>query len=613
MAIDTDKVITTVTEFLCLLRSNESQFIRSTLNRFVDSKDKILTFEFPVYLSNGSHRSLRYTGERHSSPKSHLVSGLLQDISAQKLEEHNADRTARLIRLAGDVAKFGGWRVALADMTVEWSEQTARIHGLTQATRLSVEEAVSFYLPEHRDEIKNVFQQCVNDGSSFEKVLQLRNMAGKVCWVRSVGEAEYDQNGKIVAVYGALQDISDLVHARQKAERLNHRLYDTLEKISDAFFALDEQWNFVFINSQAEKIMRKEKADLLEKSIWSVFPELIGTVFEEHYRLTLNHKVTRCFTEFFAPLDSWFDVSMYPLNDGLAVYFRDVTELKMIQLHLEQLEDRQRHSQKLEALGQLTGGIAHEFNNIFTVIMGNNELIEASYLDEASKLSAQLSVKAAQRGARLTQHLLAFSRKQPLSPKVTLVPQLINVILQLFGHDLDEMIRTEVNCSDELWPVLIDPQQLEQAILQLVFNAKDAMPGGGLLSIHCENLSEEQMSSLIASDENLGSFVVIRISDTGIGMSEEVQQRAFEPFFTTKDIGKGSGLGLSMVYGFATQSGGYVRLNSTVNVGTTVELFLPTGINKKWLPESKALIELTRKADAAHILLVEEMTWCVSF
>jgi signal transduction histidine kinase len=190
---------------------------------------------------------------------------------------------------------------------------------------------------------------------------------------------------------------------------------------------------------------------------------------------------------------------------------------------------------------------------------------------------------------------------------------LINVILQLFGHDLDEMIRTEVNCSDELWPVLIDPQQLEQAILQLVFNAKDAMPGGGLLSIHCENLSEEQMSSLIASDENLGSFVVIRISDTGIGMSEEVQQRAFEPFFTTKDIGKGSGLGLSMVYGFATQSGGYVRLNSTVNVGTTVELFLPTGINKKWLPESKALIELTRKADAAHILLVEEMTWCVSF
>lgn len=606
VATDSSKVITTVSELLCLLGSNESQFIRNTLDRFVDSKDKILSFEFSIYLSNGKRRHLRYIGERHSSPKTHLVSGLLQDITAQKLEEQNLDRTTRLIQLAGDVAKFGGWRVALADMTVEWSEQTARIHGLTQATRLSVDEAVSFYLPEHRNEIKEVFEQCVKKGCSFEKILQLRSLTGKVCWVRSVGEAEYDQDGNIVAVYGALQDISDLIHAQQKAERLNHRLYDTLEKISDAFFALDEHWNFVFINSQAEKIMRKDKTELLDKSIWSVFPELIGTVFEEHYRLTLNEKATRCFIEFFAPLNSWFDVSMYPLNDGLAVYFRDITELKTAQLHLKQLEERHLHSQKLEALGQLTGGIAHEFNNIFTVIMGNNELLEASHLDESSKLSAQLSVKAALRGAGLTQHLLAFSRKQPLSPKVTLIPPLLNLTIQLFRHDLHDMIRTEVNYSGDLWPVLIDPQQLEQAILHVVFNARDAMPDGGLLKIQCENYSEEQVHPLITSDKHSGTFVVIRISDTGTGMSEEVRQRAFEPFFTTKDVGKGSGLGLSMVYGFANQSGGYVRLNSKLNVGTTVELFLPTGIKTESLPEPQALMQLPVKADAAHILLVVE-------
>jgi len=242
----------------------------------------------------------------------------------------------------------------------------------------------------------------------------------------------------------------------------------------------------------------------------------------------------------------------------------------------EQAETALRQAQKMEAIGQLTGGIAHDFNNLLQVILGNLEVVQRRDLvenDVARRLVAA-AARSAERAATLTQRLLAFARRQPLNPNPVDVNKLVAGMSELLRRSLGEGIIIETVLASGLWRVTVDANQLENALLNLAVNARDAMPSGGRLTIETGNTHLDEAYAS-AQEVKAGQYVSVAVTDTGTGMTQDVLQKAFEPFFTTKDFGKGSGLGLSQAYGFMRQSGGHVKIYSEVGQGTTVRLYLP--------------------------------------
>ncbi|SKA37049.1 Signal transduction histidine kinase [Enhydrobacter aerosaccus] len=265
-----------------------------------------------------------------------------------------------------------------------------------------------------------------------------------------------------------------------------------------------------------------------------------------------------------------------------------------------------RQGQKMEAVGQLTGGMAHDFNNILQIVQANLDLIKEDMVGNEVTLSRlQSASAAAERGARLTQQLLAFSRRQPLAPRPTNVGRLVHDLSGLLRHALGERITLEVAVPAEAWNATIDPGQLENAILNLAINARDAMPEGGTVRVEVSNATLDRRYASLHSEVSPGSYVLIDVIDTGTGMPAEVVARAFDPFFTTKQEGKGTGLGLSMVYGFVRQSNGHIRIDSAIGQGTSVKLYLPRTLD----PVVDAASEATSPAGGtARILVVEDNT-----
>lgn len=278
---------------------------------------------------------------------------------------------------------------------------------------------------------------------------------------------------------------------------------------------------------------------------------------------------------------------------------QDITERLM-------LEDQLRRTQRLEAIGQLTGGIAHDFNNLLTVVMGNGELLADALTNQPRlKSLAEMVVQGAQRGSDLTHRLLAFARKQPLDPAAVDINDLIARLDQMLVRVLGEDIEIRFIPGEDLWPALIDAGQLEDALLNLAINARDAMSEGGRLTIETRNAELDQDYADRHSEVSPGHYVMVAVSDTGCGIPRELFDRVFEPFFSTKEKGRGSGLGLPMVYGFIKQSGGHVSLYSEVGAGTTVKLYLPRLED----PENVAAEQpqdLPRGSVDATILLVED-------
>ncbi|NVN84447.1 MAG: response regulator [Rhodopseudomonas sp.] len=254
---------------------------------------------------------------------------------------------------------------------------------------------------------------------------------------------------------------------------------------------------------------------------------------------------------------------------GAVVVFRDVTELRATERKLHQ-------SQKLEAIGQLTGGVAHDFNNMLTVITGTAEILIEDLGDRPELANlAKMIAQAADRGADLTRHLLAFARKQPLQPSNVNVNAMVLGVQQLLRPTLGEHIEIEAMLEDDAEPAHIDPSQLSAALLNLAVNARDAMPNGGKLMIETGNVVLDDSYAHDNPDVRPGAYVMIAVSDTGIGIPANLRDKVFDPFFTTKEVGKGTGLGLSMVYGFVKQSNGHIKIYSEEGHGTTIRLYLP--------------------------------------
>lgn len=304
----------------------------------------------------------------------------------------------------------------------------------------------------------------------------------------------------------------------------------------------------------------------------------------------------------------WLSWVAIPEDDKIYCSARDISAEKEAAESLARTEAALRQVQKMEAVGQLTGGIAHDFNNLLGGIMGALEIarakIEQNKPEDITRY-LELSETAVKRAASLTQRLLAFSRQQTLDPRPTDVNRLVSGMEELIRRSIGPAVQLHVVGADALWPTFVDPPQLENALLNLCINARDAMPDGGRLTIETSNQSLDQHAAS-ACDLQPGQYIALRVTDTGCGMAADVIARAFDPFFTTKPIGQGTGLGLSMIYGFARQSGGQARIYSEQDMGTTVSIYLPRHDVAATDVEPKAADPTAQAGKREAILVVED-------
>jgi signal transduction histidine kinase/CheY-like chemotaxis protein/HAMP domain-containing protein len=391
-------------------------------------------------------------------------------------------------------------------------------------------------------------------------------------------------NSELARVANAFNTMADaleqreheLSEAKEKAEETAARITTIFESTTDSVLIVDRDWCISYLNGRAWAQVAGGR-DLIGAKLLEAFPETADTEIFRQLREAMSEQRPVSFETCCSRRGIWYAINAFPSSQGLAIFFRDVTEHKHT-VEARRLTEEQLHqSQKMESVGQLTGGVAHDFNNLLMVVSANLELIEDAADNGRVRQFAATARRAADRGTKLTAQLLAFSRRQVLNPKLVDANQLISEFQELIRQAVGGNCEVKLRTDERLWLCHVDPSLLETALLNLALNARDATPDGGVLEIETRNvvLDEGAVARCLP-----GSYVRLSVTDTGCGMPPEVRDRVFEPFFTTKEVGKGTGLGLSMVYGFVQQSGGHVAVESAPGVGTTVALYLPKATQK---------------------------------
>ena len=570
--------------------------------------DSVLVCHYRARLADGQVRWMMERGTVELGPDGRAVRryGMVMDVTDEKAMElelmrakEHLEEQQGFLTMAARVGRIGAWRLDVATMAMAMSDEVFRVLAITTRLVPTADQLLAIFVPEHRETLARLTTRCINEGTPFDVELRIITPSAYGLWVHVIGEAVYDESGAIVSLQGAIQDIQERRHAEELNRSLQDQLSTTLDSMSDAFFILDSDERFVYLNREAKRLLRRDNAETLGRLIWDVFPKAVGSETERQFREALSRRIPVTFEAVYPALGITAYVSAYPQPEGLAVYLRDVSIERT-------LEEQLRQSQRLEAIGQLTGGIAHDFNNLLTVIIGNTQLIAEKLSDHPDVRGlSDLTLQAAEQGAELNRRLLAFARRQTLNPQVIDVNRLVAGLDGLIRPLIGEQIEVEWVRAGGLWPAVADRAQLESSILNLALNARDAMPGGGRLTIETSNVRLDAAYSAANLEVRAGQYVMVAVSDTGTGIAPEVLTRVFEPFFSTKATGLGSGLGLSMVYGFAQQSGGHVKIYSELGEGTTVRVYLPR--SNATPPVPAPILDATQVVGGhERILLVED-------
>ncbi|MGE7993637.1 response regulator [Pseudomonas sp. NPDC089554] len=524
----------------------------------------------------------------------------------RRAEEALADVEARA-RIAIDAAGMGTWDFRPQDGLLMWDDRCKRLFGLPIDTEMTLEVFYAGLYPDDLVRVREAVEQAMDpDGDGHYRVeFRIAHPHGREPhWLLSTGQTQFVE-GRCVRFSGVLQDIHQQREATQALERLNEMLGERVERRTrerdrawelsqDLLAVLNKDLTPVTLNPAWEATLGFSRERLSQTSLLHLLPEPEQEAFLDELAALAHGRTSARFIgriQHASGQQRWLSWVVVPEDTLLYVVARDISSERASAVGLaeanarlrEQIDERERieaalqQMQRLEAVGQLTAGVAHDFNNLLTVILTGASFLERD-LDKSNLEKARTRLKhireAGERGAKLTSQLLAFSRRQRLEPVPLNLNGTLTGLEELLRRTLGGNISVRLDLDQRLWPALTDPTQTEMIILNLAINARDAMQAGGQLTLSTRNTCIDARPQR-PEDPDPGEYVMLSIRDTGCGMSADVVARVFEPFFTTKDIGKGSGLGLAQVFGFAKQSGGGVRIDTQPGHGTQVSVYLP--------------------------------------
>lgn len=551
-------------------------------------------FEMEYEDDEGQAQAFRvqYVPHRDAQGGVRGIYGLIEDntelnntIGALKEAISETEKKEQNLADAQRVANIGSWERRFDTGWLYWSEQVFHIFGLAPTRGvMSPDEFRSHVHPDDLDNLNRDFSAALESGNTFDLVHRIIRPDGVVRCVHELASVVWDDEGKVIRVIGTVQDVSEQMMAEQARDKADERLASLVENALEAIITVDGHHEITLFNGGAEAIFGYKAEEMMGANIKVLIPERFHRRHDVHvdsfvassYRQ--NHMSAR--TDVVAKRK---DGSEFPAEASISklevgadleftVMLRDVSEQR-------EREERLRQSQRLEAVGLLTGGIAHDFNNLLTAILGNLELLKMnSSLDEQAREMVETALQATERGAETTDQLLTFSKQQPTSSEIADVKEILEELKKLMRHLVDSTVQKSISTADDLWPAKADPTQLQNAILNLIINARDAMPLGGNLAINAENKSVSAGEFGWSPDLTAGDYIEISVADSGTGITPDALAHVFEPFFTTKGVDEGSGLGLSMVFGFVEQSDGAINIESEEGVGTTVTIYLPANV-----------------------------------
>jgi len=750
---------------------------------------------------------------------------LAVDMTERLAALEDLERSETMLRMASQMGRMGAWQIEIPSMKNHWSEEVRAIHEVGPVFNPDGVDLISYYAPEEHEELQKVFGACIAEGTPLDEEFRFITAKGRQLWVRVIGEAVRDPDGKIIRIQGALQDVDEEHRLREQASAMADRLKRTLESITEGFITLDRDYRFTFINPEAERLMVRTPEEVMGKVLWDLYPNLEGTVFGDAYRKAMEEQVPVTLEEYYEPRERWMEMRFYPSADGLAVYLQNVTErhrsrealvlseerfsllakatndamwdwapdsdalwwndglttmfgyrpdevgteerwLQLIhpadrrkaadslysalakevkvwsmdyrfqrkdgsyasvldrgyiirdesgepkrmiggitdlterleaQEALRESEERHRQTaglltnvldssldvicsfdpegnflqvsaaceavwgfkpeellgrsysgllmledqeasaevvasvlagrevrnfenrvmrkdgevvwmqwsgrwspgdrivfcvarditekrqlerqfmraQRVESIGTLAGGIAHDLNNMLAPIMMSVDLLKVGMKEADNRDLLEVIGTSARRGAEMVAQVLSFARGMDGRRVVVQPAGLIREVIKIVTDTFPRIIRYDWDLEPELWSLDADPTQLHQVLVNLCVNARDAMPEGGQLTLHAGNAMVDADYAAQNVGAKPGPYLRIRIEDTGHGMSPEVLDKIFDPFFTTKEPGKGTGLGLSTVMTIVRGHGGFMRVTSRPEIGTQFLIYLP--------------------------------------
>jgi len=511
-------------------------------------------------------------------------------------------------RLFGAVVKSSNDAIItkLLDGSItSWNPAAERLFGFTAAEAIG--RSINIIVPPDRHaEVRDIIERT-GQGEHIE-----HHETSRVCKDGRHVEVSLSISpilsvaGKIIGISETVHDITERKQTRQALDQEIEERRRIFETSNDLILVTDTSGNFIQVSPSVTAILGYQPSDMIGHSA----VEFIHAEDLEHTRKEMRAarrgQSKRSFETRYVNKEgkavalNWTGTWSEPVQRHFFIG-RDLTEKQAAEAQL-------RHAQRMDAVGQLTGGVAHDFNNILTVITGTIGILREAVADQPQLVTiADLIDEAAERGANLTKHLLAFARKQPLQPLEIDVNALVLESAKLLHPTLGEHIEIAPLLAEDAWTALVDPNQLTTAVLNLALNARDAMPNGGKLAIETGNVVLDESYANMHSELAPGNYVMIAVSDTGSGIPAALLERVFEPFFTTKEVGRGTGLGLSMVFGFVKQSGGHIKIYSEEGHGTSVKIYLPRAIGLQQTT-AEALVSRTVEGGKETILVVEDDT-----
>jgi PAS domain S-box-containing protein len=611
---------------------HDPKTLPEVLERWTEAIGTAQPFEmvFPIRGADGIYRPFltRITPTFDEGGAVNNWFGVNTDISLQVQAEHAAAKSEARFRVIADSMPQIVWS-AQPDGTADyfnarWYEFTGMPIGSTDGEGWS-----DLVHPEDLDRTLLRWRDSIASGSALYHEYRLRHRSGDYRWVLARADAERDSHGALTRWYGTCTDIEDIVQARSVLQRSRDELEQqvlartgernllaTLVETTDVLImAVDLDYNILAINKANADVMEqiygvrgRVGANLLElladqpeqqasvKAAWArgIAGEEI-TLIEPHGNPTRQRNM--------------YEIKFRPLYNeageriGAFQFVQDVTERLRDQAKLVQVQDALLQSQKLDAMGRLTGGVAHDFNNLLAPIMGSLDMLQRRGVGGAREQRLiKAAYQSADRAKVLVQRLLAFARRQPLQSTVVDLGALVQGLTDLLVSTLGPQVVLSIEVTEGVPAAIVDPNQLELALLNLAVNARDAMSGSGSIRI---TLTNEVIAAGQVSDLKSGRYVRLSVKDTGKGMDEATRMRAVEPFFSTKGIGKGTGLGLSMAHGLASQLGGTLTIESALGQGTQVSIWLPASVERV-VPTIDDGRAPTRAVGAGSVLLVDD-------